>query len=50
MKREWYSAELAPYLDDVMEHELGRTKDQVLIRSARQIKNKAGEAVFIERA
>lgn len=45
----WKLEEIGAYLDDVLEQEVGYTKEQILIQHARQMKDETGAAVFQQR-
>jgi hypothetical protein len=49
IKPAWRLDEIEAYLDDVLEEEVGRTKEQILIQHARQMKDDHGEMLFVER-
>ena len=49
VKPVWTLDEMSVYLDDVLEHEVGRTAEQILIQHACQMKAANGETVFQQR-
>lgn len=49
VKPSWRLEEIGVYLDDVLEQEVGYTKEQILIQHACQMKDAAGATVFQKR-
>lgn len=49
IKAEWRYDELEPYLDALLEAEVGKTRQEIAIRNARQVKKPNGDITYVRR-